>query len=87
MPSLLDLGRRVTLIKQSYFNEHLLPKVNPSSGKKVDAHSLFCHTVENDRKLTIKMYATLDVNILRMKVAKVRFLIVEEPNKVLDKKH
>ena len=38
IPCLLYLDSQVTLVRQSYFNEHLLPKVNASYGERAEAH-------------------------------------------------
>ena len=43
--------------------------------------------VANDRQLPTKKYVELDINFLGLKVLNVGFLILEEPNRVLDKKH
>ena len=81
MPSLLDSGSEVTLFQQSFFNKHLLGKVDTPSGKKADAH-LFLHlAIGNDGQLPVKMYAELDVSFLGLKVPQVGFLIVDELNK------
>ena len=55
-------------------------------GEKLDAHSLFHLTIVNDGQLPMKMSVDLDINLLGMMVQNVGFLVVEEPNSVLDKK-
>ena len=85
IPSLLNSGSEVTLLWQSYFDQHILPKINPAAGEKADAHNLFKLTVANDGQMPIKMYTELDLTFLGLKVPKVGILIVEEPNQVLDK--
>ena len=87
IPSLLDSGSEVTLPWQSYFDQHILPKIKPATGEKADTHCLFKLTVANDRQMPIKMYTKLDLTFLGLKVPKVGVLIAEEPNQVLDKKH
>ena len=87
IPSLLDSGSEVTLLWQSYFDQHILPKIKPATGEKADAHCLFKLTVANDGQMPIKMYTELDLTFLGLKVPKVGVLIAEEPNQVLDKKH
>ena len=55
-----------------------------SKGK---CHSL-CHlTIANDWQLPVKIYIKLDINFLGLKMSNACFLILEEPNIVLDKKH
>ena len=34
IPSLLDSGSEVTLLWQSYFEQHILPKIKPATGEK-----------------------------------------------------
>ena len=85
IPSLLDSGSKVTLLRQSYFDQHILPKIKLATGEKADAHCLFKLTVANDGQMPIKMYTELDLTFLGLKVPKVGILIAEELNQVLDK--
>ena len=71
--------------QQSYFDQHILPKIKLATGEKADAHCLFKLTVANDGQMPIKMYTKLDLTFLGLKVLKVGVLIAEEPNQVLDK--
>ena len=41
IPSLLDLGSDVTLLRQAYFEKHILPKIQEVTGEKDKAHQLF----------------------------------------------
>ena len=84
IPSLLDSGSEVSLIHYSYFKEHLLQNIETPTGEKSDAHVLFNLMAANDGQLPMKIY---DINFLGLKVLNVGFLITEEPNRVLDKKH
>ena len=87
IPSLLDSSSEVTLLRQSYFDQHILPKIKPATGGKADANCLFRLTVANDGQMPIRMYTKLDLTFLGLKVPKVGVYIAEEPNQVLDKKH
>ena len=87
IPSVFDSGSEVTLLWQSYFDQHILPKIKLATGEKVNAHCLFKLTVANDGQMPIKMYTELNLTFLGLKVLKVGVLISEEPNQVLDKKH
>ena len=49
IPSLLDSSSGVTLLQQSYFNKHILPKIKLAMGEKADAHTLFKLTPGWDR--------------------------------------
>ena len=55
-------------------------------GEKADAHVLFSLAVANDGQHPMKMYTELDVNFLGLKMPNVGFLILVEPNSVLDRK-
>ena len=87
IPSLLDSSSEVTLPQQSYFDQHILPKIKLATCEKANAHCLFKLTVANDGQMLIKMYTELDITFSGLKVLKVGILIAEEPNQVLDKKH
>ena len=87
IPSLLDSGSEVTLLQQSYFDQHILPKIKLATGEKADAHNLFKLMVANDGQMPIKMNTELDLTFLGLKVLKVGIIIAEEPNQVLNKKH
>ena len=87
IPSLLDSCSGVTLLWQSYFNKHILPKIKLATGEKPNIHNLFKLTVANDGQMPIKMYTELDLTFWGLKVPNVGVLIAEEPNQVLNKKH
>ena len=87
IPSLLDSDSDVTLLRQAYFEKHLLPKIQEATGEKAKAHQLFHLTVANNGQLPVKMYTELDINFLGLKVPNVGVLIVDDPTQVLDKKH
>ena len=50
-------------------------------------HTLFNLTAANDGQLPMKKYVALDINFLGLKVPNLGFLIIEELNRILDKKH
>ena len=61
--------------------------IETPTGEKSDAYILFNLMVANDWQVSMKKYVELDINFWRLKVPNVGFLILEEPNRVLDKKH
>ena len=71
IPSLLDSGSEVLLIRYSDFKEHLLPKIETPMGEKSHAHILFNLTAANDGQLPVKQYIKLDVNFMGLKVLNV----------------
>ena len=87
IPSLLNSGSDVMLLRQAYFEKHLLPKIQDVTGEMAKAHQLFHLTVANNGQLPVKMYTELDINFLGLKVPNVGVLIVDDPTQVLDKKH
>ena len=87
IPSLLDSGSDVMLLRQAYFEKHLLPKIQEATGEKAEAHQLVHLTVANNGQLPVKMYTELDINFLGLKVPNAGVLIVDDPTQVLDKKH
>ena len=62
IPSLMDPGSEVSLIRHSYFKEQLLPKIEMPRGEKSEAHNLFNLTAANDEQLPIRKYIKLDIN-------------------------
>ena len=68
IPSLLDSGSEGTLLWQSYFNKHILPKIKLATGEKADTYNLFKLTVASDGQMPIKMYIELDLTFLGLKV-------------------
>ena len=56
-------------------------------GEKSDAHILFNLTAANDGQLPVRKHIELDVNFMGLKVPNMGFLIIDEPNKVLEKKY
>ena len=87
IPSLLDSGSHVTLICQNFFEQEILPHIEPSDGEKAEAHQLFQLTAANNRKLPVSMYVELDLNFLGIVVPKVGVLITQESNELLDTCH
>ena len=61
IPSLLDSGSKVSLIRHSYFEEHLLPKIEMPMGEKSEAHNLFNLTAANDGQLPIRKCIKLNI--------------------------
>ena len=87
IPSLLASSSEITLLRQSYFEQDLLPKIKLAMSKKANAHKLFYLTVTNDGMLPIKMHTKLDITFLGLKVPNVGMLVIDDPSQVLDKKH
>ena len=72
---------------QSYFKEHLLPRIKTPMDENADAHVLFNLMMANDGQLPMNTYIESDINIWGLKGPNVGFLILGEPNRVLERKH
>ena len=73
VPSLLDSGSMVMLIREAYFNKHIL---------------LFRRlSAANDQDMPVLKCLKADVTILGFHVPSVGFLVVKDPNTVLEPQH
>ena len=79
LPSLLNSGSMVTLIREGFFMKYILPKLQ-NSQELSQAHSLFRLSVANNG---IMRYFKADINLLGFTVPKVGFLVVKDPNCLL----
>ena len=80
-------GSDVTLIWQSYFDEHLVHLVRAHSGEKSDVYTLFHFMVAKDEQLPITKFVELDLNFMGLILPKVGILVTRDPNQLLDPKH
>ena len=64
VPSLLDSGSMVTLIREGYFVKHIQPLLNKSSSKMAEAHSLFWLSAANNEIMPVSKYFEADVTLL-----------------------
>ena len=56
VPSLLDSGSMVTLIREGYFVKHIQPLLKKSSSKMAEAHSLFQLSAANNEIMPVLKY-------------------------------
>ena len=84
VPSLLDSGSMVMLIREAYFNKHILPLLCSSVEELAEAHSLFCLSAANNQDMPVSKYFEADVTILGFHIPSVGFLVVKDPNTVLE---
>ena len=87
VPSLLDSGSMVSLMQQDHFNRYFKPQLGPAEGSVADTHHMFSLTSASGGAIPLSRYVKLDVEILGLQVPRVRFLITQYPNKVLDPDH
>ena len=81
---MLDLGSMVMLIHEAYFNKHILPLLHGSVEELAEAHSLFCLSAANNQDMPVSKYFKADVTVLGFHVPSVGFLVVKDPNTVLE---
>ena len=84
VPSLLDLGSIVTLIHEAYFNKHILPLLHGKAEELAEAHSLFWLSAANNQDMPVSKYFEADVTTLGFHFPSVGFLVVKDPNTVLE---
>ena len=84
VPSLLNSGSMVTLICKGYFTKKILPLLNKSSGELTEAHSLFRLSPTNNKVMTVSKYFEADVTLLGFRIPWVGFLVVKDPNVLLE---
>ncbi|MEE8208622.1 MAG: reverse transcriptase family protein, partial [Nitrosomonadaceae bacterium] len=86
IPSLLDSGSQVTLLRESYFREYILPLVEYPKGEKSMAHELFNITGISEASITALNYFEIDFEFLGLKVPKVGCLIIPDFRRFLPEK-
>ena len=74
----------VTLIREAYFNKHILPLLCGSVEELVKAHSLFRLSATNNQDMPVLKYFEADVTILGFRIPSVGFLVVKDPSTVLE---
>ena len=87
IPSLLDSGSMVMLIHEGHFKKHVLPLLNKTNGDLTEAHSLFWLSAANNEVMPVSKYFEADVMLLGFKVPNVGFLVVKDPNTLLEPQH
>ena len=87
VPLLLDSSSMVSLMQQDHFNRYFRLQLGPAEGSVADAHHLFDLTSASGGAIPLSRYVKLDVEFLGLQVPRVRLLITQNPNKVLDPDH
>ena len=72
---------------QDHFNRYFRPKLGPAEGSLADVHNLFDLASASGGVIPLSRYVELDVEFLGLQVPRIRFLITQNPNKVLDPEH
>ena len=87
VPSLLDSGSMVSLMQQDHFNQYFRLQLGPTEGSVADTHHLFNLRSASGGAIPLSRYVELDVEFLGLHMPRVRFLIIQNLNKVLDPDH
>ena len=87
VPSLLDSGSMVTLVQEGYFEKNILTLLKASPGELLEAHSLFKLSVANNSEMPVSKYFEVDIDLLGFPVSQVGFLVVKDPNTLLEPQH
>ena len=87
VPSLLDSGSMVTLIRETYFNKYILPLLHGTMEELAEAHLLFWLSASNNQDMPVSKYFKADITILGFHIPSVGFLVVKDPNTVLEPQH
>ena len=75
------------LIHETYFNKHILPLLHGVVEELAEAHSLFQLSAANNQDMPVSKYFEADVTILGFCIPSVGFLVVKDPNTVLEPQH
>ena len=86
LASLLDSGRMVSLVQQSYCDQNIKPKLGPARGPEANLHYLFDLKGANGGNIPITKYFEMDVAFLGLRVSKTGFLVVKDPSDLLQTK-
>ena len=82
IPSLLDSGSMVSIVRQDYFDHYIKPNIGPAKGQDVSAHNLFKLKGSNEGDILIT-YFDMNVKFLGLQVPKGGFLFAKIPTDLL----
>ena len=84
VPSLMDSGSMVTLVQEGYFEKNILPMLKTLLGELSAAHLLFKLSAATNGVMPVSRYFKVDVNLLGFRIPKVGFLVIKDPNILLE---
>ena len=73
--SLLDSGSMVTLMTQSYFEEHLQNSISDNTPGNAEAHQLFNLKGAGENQIPLSKYFSCDISIGGMKIPEIGILV------------
>ena len=74
----------VTLVCETYFKKNILPLLKWLTGDLTEAHSLFRLSAANNQVMPVSKCIETDVTLLGFKIPQVGFLVVKDPNILLE---
>ena len=74
-------------IREGYFTKNILPLLKRSAGDLTEAHSLFRLSAANNEVMPVSKYFEADVTLLGFTIPHVGFLVVKDPNTLLEPQH
>ena len=77
----------MTLIHEGYFTKNIQPLLNKSSSKLAEAHTMFRLSAANNEIMPVSKYFEADITLLGFRIPRVGFLIVKDPNVLLEPQH
>ena len=72
------------LIRENYFNKHILPLLHGTAEGLTKAHSLFWLSTANNQVMPVLKYFEADISLLSFYIPSIGFLVVKDPNTVLE---
>ena len=75
------------LIREGYFTKNILPLLKRSAGDLTEAHLLFRLSAANNEVMPVSKYFEADVTLLGFTIPHVGFLVVKDPNTLLEPQH
>ena len=73
-----------TNMHEGYFTQNIQPLLGKSSGKLAKAHSMFRLSATNNEVMPVLKYFEADVTLLGFRILRVGFLVVKDPNVLLE---
>ena len=75
------------LIHEGNFTKNILPLLQKPAGNLTKAHSLFQLSTTNNEVMLVSKYFEANITILGFKVPQVGFLVIKDPNTLLEPQH
>ena len=74
----------LSLVKQGYFDQNIKPKLGPAKASEAITHNLCDLKGVNGGEIPITRYFEMTVTFLVLKVPKIWFIIIKDPNELIE---